>query len=125
MTDGKSPARQKQLSGVLDALAASFNVEVLTITPDQISRYLSARRVKEWSKRNHSDVIGDGSKHLGAIGLTMPDPLPDTVNTGLRSTVNWEEDNRSGQPDDLGAMPPVSYYPFRPLVEAATTISAG
>lgn len=56
-TDGKSSDRRKQLAAALDSLALAFNVEVHTITPDQISKYLAALPFKERTKRNHRDVI--------------------------------------------------------------------
>jgi integrase len=57
-TDGKSSDRQKQLSAALDRLAESFTVQVHTITPSQISAYLSGLPFRERTKRNHRDVIG-------------------------------------------------------------------
>ena len=57
-TDGKSADRRKQFANVLDRLATAFNVEVQTVTPDQISRHLAALALAERSKRNHRDVIG-------------------------------------------------------------------
>ena len=57
-TDGKSADRRRQFANVLDRLATAFNVEVQTITPDQISRHLAALPLAERSKRNHRDVIG-------------------------------------------------------------------
>ena len=57
-TDGKSKDRRKQLSAALDALAEKFNVQVHTITPDQISKYLAALPFVERTKKNHRDAIG-------------------------------------------------------------------
>jgi integrase len=57
-TDVKSNDRRKQLAAALDALALSFNVEVHTITPDQISSYLAALPFVDRTKKNHRATIG-------------------------------------------------------------------
>jgi integrase len=56
--DGKSKHRQKQLAGVLNAFAESFNAEVHTMSPRTISDYLSGLAFKERTKRNHRDALG-------------------------------------------------------------------
>lgn len=58
VSDGKSIARQKQLRNVLDPFVVSFCQDVHTITPNLVSRYLSALSMAERSKRNNRDVIG-------------------------------------------------------------------
>jgi integrase len=62
--DRKSPDRQKQLKNVLDRFADNFNVPVHTITPKQVSDYLSALPLAERSRRNHRDVLGYFSRWL-------------------------------------------------------------
>jgi len=57
-SDGKSHARQKTISAALDALADKFNVHVHTITPDQVSQYLTALPFVDRTKKNHRDTIG-------------------------------------------------------------------
>jgi integrase len=66
--DRKSNLRQKQLAGVLDRFAKSFNVEVQAITPSQISTYLAGLPMAERSKRNHRDVIGFFNRWLNLRG---------------------------------------------------------
>ena len=58
ITDGKSKDRRNRLSSAIGRLAASFSVEVHTITPDLVSQYLAALPFKERTKRNHRDTIG-------------------------------------------------------------------
>jgi integrase len=58
LSDGKSKSRRKQLCNVLDPFAESFCQDVHTITPNLVSRYLSALPLAERSKRNHRDAIG-------------------------------------------------------------------
>ena len=57
-TDGKSEARLKQLANVLDRFARDMNVQVHTLEPNIISKYLAALPLGERSKRNHRDVLG-------------------------------------------------------------------
>lgn len=57
-TDGKSDARQKQLANVLDRFAGAMNVQVQTLEPNLVSKYLTALPLSERSKRNHRDVLG-------------------------------------------------------------------
>lgn len=63
-TDGKSHNRRKQLAHVLDRFARDMNCQVDALTPDLVSKYLTALPVGERSKRNHRDVLGFFSRWL-------------------------------------------------------------
>ena len=67
VADGKSLARQHELTVLLDKFAAAFNCEAHTITPSMVASYLTnlmrvdkSGPLSTRSKRNHKDVI----KHL-------------------------------------------------------------
>jgi len=64
-----------------------------------------------------------GAHWQAAVETTMDDPFwqapfaPDCT-----GNLDWREDDGSGHADDLGATPPIQYYPARRLVEAISAI---
>jgi len=57
-TDGKSTERLRRLETNLGKFAEDINVEVHTITPDIVSRWLSALTFTERTKKNYRDFVG-------------------------------------------------------------------
>ena len=56
--DGKSQLRIKQLKTLLGRFSKDLDVEVHTITPDLISRWLAGLALSERTRRNFRDTIG-------------------------------------------------------------------
>jgi len=56
--DGKSNLRLKEIAMVMTRFAESFNQEVHTLEPKQISDYLTAINLAERTRRNHRNGIG-------------------------------------------------------------------
>jgi integrase len=57
-TDRKSQCRREQLSAVFDRLGSDLNIEVHTVTPDIVSRWLSSLPFAERTRANYRDVVG-------------------------------------------------------------------
>ena len=57
-SDGKSPARMKQLEWGLNAFAEDINTEVGEVAPGIVSRYLTGISGSERTKKNVRDVLG-------------------------------------------------------------------
>jgi integrase len=62
--DGRSANWRMQLSGILKRFSTDFAVEVHTITPDLISRWLSGLDLSERTRRNYRDVVGYFNRFL-------------------------------------------------------------
>jgi len=104
--DGKSVLRLKQLANVLDRFATNFNVEVHTITPNQISAYLTSLALSERSRRNHRDVIGFFNRWLVLRGF-------------LPKGTDWLDGVQKYSARKLGEITIYSPDEMRRLIEAA------
>lgn len=58
LADKKSAHRRKQLAGLLGRFANDISLEVHNVTPEIVSRWLSALPLAERTRRNYRDMLG-------------------------------------------------------------------